>query len=88
MTKSVNVIYYVDVDDNTKASLCAIPSDIDMRLPSVIEYIAETISDTFSKFHALIEEHKIEIAKGVAYHKTSNIGEYEFGVEEVTLFEL
>ena len=35
----VNIIYYVDTDDNTKGPICAIPSDKDLRDSSVIEKI-------------------------------------------------
>ena len=30
MTKKVNIIYYVDTNDNTKGAICAIRSDKDM----------------------------------------------------------
>ena len=31
MSKNVNIVYYTDTNDNTKGSVCAIPSDKDMR---------------------------------------------------------
>ena len=37
--KDIKVIYYVDTDDNIKTTLCAVPSDKDIRSKEVIEFI-------------------------------------------------
>lgn len=86
MSKNIKVIYYVDVDDNTKGTLCAIPSNIDLREPKAINAIASAIHDSGilrPYFHDDCEE----VAKGIAYHETYAIGEYEFGIEEIPLLE-
>ena len=86
-TKKINVIYYVDVDDNTKWCLCAIPSDKDMRCSSIVTKVANKIIEAFGSFHALIVEHSEDIAKAITHHGFSNLGEYEFGIEEIELIE-
>ncbi len=85
MTKKVNIIYYVDTDDNTKGSICAIPSDKDLRNSSVIKNVADEIKNVFEPIHHLMGEHSIDLAKAVCYHGYSNIFKYEFGIEEVPL---
>lgn len=87
MNKNVNIVYYVDIDDNTKGNICAIPSDIDMRDPNIIEKVANAISEVLSPIRPEVEEHKISIATAIAHHKFSNLYDYEFGVEEAALIE-
>ena len=86
MAKQVNVIYYVDIDDNTKGALCAIPSDKDLRNNDVVEAIANAIHDSGILRPYFVDDCK-EVAKGIAFHETYGIGEYEFGVEEIPLLE-
>jgi len=85
--KNVKIIYYVDINTDIKESLCAIPSEIDMRGSEVVNAVAETIGEVFSH-NDFIVEHKTDIAKTIAHHEFANIFEYEFGVEETTLFTL
>ena len=85
--KEIKVIYYVDTDDDTKGTLCAIPSDKDLRSKEVIEFIRHEIYGVFSPtLHIGISESE-EIAKAIAHHEFANIFEYEFGVEEIPMFE-
>jgi hypothetical protein len=83
MTKKVNIVYYVDTDDNTKGPICAIPSDKDLRDSSVIEKITCAIVE--SGILAQFSGFAYEIAKAVTHHGFSNLNEYEFGVEETEL---
>ena len=86
MSKNIKVIYYVDVDDNTKGTLCAIPSDKDLRDPSVIEFIGNEICNS-GILRPFFNDHCEEAAKSIAYHETYGVGEYEFGIEEIPLLE-
>jgi len=83
--EEIKVIYYVDTDDDTKGTLCAIPSKKDMRDSAVIAKIAEQIKNVFEPIHQLMGEHSEEIAKAIAHHEYANMFEYEFGVEEIPL---
>ena len=85
MTKKVNIVYYVDTDDNTKGAICAIPSDKDMRSWSVIEKVACAIVE--SGILAQFSGFAYEIAKAVTHHGFANLGEYQFGVEETELID-
>jgi hypothetical protein len=78
---TIKNIYYVDTSDNTKNSVIAIGSDVDMRSPEVCSKIAEKIGEIFPL--ECISSHKEEIAKCIAHHEFANIFEYEFGVEEI-----
>ena len=85
MSEKVNIIYYVDIDDNTKGCLCAVPSDKDLRDSSIIQKIAESIFE--SGILAQFGGYAHDIAKAVCYHGFANLAEYEFGVEEIPLLE-
>ena len=85
--KKIKVIYYVDTDDDTKGTLCAIPSDKDLRSKEVIEFIRHEIYDVFSPILHIDISDSEEIAKAIAHHEFANIFEYEFGVEEISMFE-
>ena len=86
-TKDIKVVYYVDIDDDTKGTLCAIPSDKDMRDKEVVDFIANEIHTAFvSICHVTINDSK-ELAKGIAYHEYASVCEYEFGIEEIPLLE-
>ena len=85
MSKNVKVVYYVDIDDNTKGCLCAIPSDKDMRDSSVVQKVADTIveSGILAQFGGFAHN----IANAVCHNGFANLAEYEFGVEEIPLIE-
>jgi len=85
MSEKVNIIYYVDVDDNTKGCLCAVPSDKDLRDSSIIQKIAESILE--SGILAQFGGYAHDIAKAVCHHGFANLAEYEFGVEEIPLLK-
>ena len=85
MSEKVSIIYYVDIDDNTKGCLCAVPSDKDLRDSSIIQKIAESILE--SGILAQFGGYAHDIAKAVCHHGFANLAEYEFGVEEIPLLE-
>ena len=86
-TKDIKVVYYVDIDDDTKSILCAIPSDKDMRHQEVVDFIANEIHAAFASIcHVTINDSN-ELAKGIAHHEYASVCEYEFGVEEIPLLE-
>lgn len=85
MIDKVNIVYYVDTDDNTKGAICAIPSNKDMRSSSVIEKVACAIIE--SGILAQFSGFAYEIAKAVLHHGFANLGEYQFGVEETELID-
>ena len=85
MSEKVNIIYYVDIDDNTKGCLCAVPSDKDLRDSSIIQKIAESILE--SGILAQFGGYAHDIAKAVCHHGFAYLAEYEFGVEEIPLLE-
>lgn len=86
MSKQVKVVYYVDIDDNTKGTLCAIPSYKDLREPNVIDAIASAIHES-GILRPYFHDDCQEVAKGIAYHESYCIGEYEFGIEEIPFLE-
>jgi len=83
---TIKVLYYVDVDDNTKGSLMAFPSDKDLRNLETIEEIGKVLHE--SNFGE-----KIGISNAVAYELvyhgeaelTCQMGNYTFGWEETEL---
>lgn len=83
MIDKVNIIYYVDTDDNTKGAICAIPSNKDMRSSVVIEKVMCAIiqSGILAQFSGFAHE----IAKAVTHHGFANLNNYQFGVEETEL---
>lgn len=84
---NIKVVYYIDIDDDTKGILCAIPSDKDMRDKEVVDFIANEIHAAFvSICHVTINDSK-ELAEGIAYHEYASVCEYEFGIEEIPLLE-
>lgn len=87
MSKDIKVVYYVDTDDDTKGTLCAIPSDKDLRDSKIIDFIASEIKKVFEPIHHLMGEHSLEIAKSIAHHEFGDMYEYEFGIEEIPLLE-
>ena len=85
--KDIKVIYYVDTDDNTKTTLCAVPSDKDIRSKEVIEFIRCEIYVALSPIlHIGISDCE-ELAKSIAHYEIADVFEYEFGVEEILLIE-
>ena len=87
MAKDIKVVYYVDVDDDTKGCLCAIPSDKNMRNNDVVDFIADEIHSVLGlSCHLTMEDCK-ELAVSIAYNQFANAHEYEFGVEEIPLLE-
>ena len=86
-TKDIKVVYYVDIDDDTKGTLCAIPSDKDMRDKEVVDFIANEIHAAFASIcHVTINDSE-ELANAIAHHKYASVCEYEFGIEEIPLLE-
>lgn len=86
MTKKAKIVYYVDTDDNTKSSLCAVPSNKDIRGQEMVSELAEMICETFA-WNLLICEHCTNIAKSIAFYGFASFEEYEFGIEEVPLID-
>lgn len=86
MSKTIKILYYVDMDDNTKGSLVAYPSLKDLRNE-------ETIKEIGNILHGANFGEKIGISNSVAwelvYHGeaelTCSMGNYQFGWEEVEL---
>lgn len=84
---TIKILYYVDVDDNTKGSLMAYPSDKELRNLETIEQIGQVL-------HEANFGEKIGISNSVAYelvyHGTAELtcqmGNYEFGWEETELY--
>ena len=85
--KNIKVIYYVDLNDNTKDCLCAVPCGKEMRNPDVVDMIAEQIKEVFEPIHSWMREYSYELARVIAHNEFAKIFEYEFGVEEIPLIE-
>ena len=87
MSKNVNIVYYVDTNDNTKGSICAIPSDKDMRDKDIISKIAVEIecSGFLNDRMNRVDIHSI--ASAIAHGYSCEAFEYEFGIEEIPLIE-
>ena len=85
--KEIKVIYYVDTDDDVKTTLCAVPSDKDIRSKEVIEFIRAEIYGALSPIlHIGISDCE-ELAKSIAHYEIAEVFEYEFGIEEIPLLE-
>jgi len=85
--KDIKVVYYVDTDDDVKGTLCAVPSDKDMRSKEVIEFICKEIYVALSPIlHISISDCE-ELAKSIVHHEIADAFEYEFGIEEIPLLE-
>ena len=85
--KEIKVIYYVDTDDDTKTTLCAVPSDKDIRSKEVIEFIRCEIYGALSPIlHIGISDCE-ELAKSIVHHEIADAFEYEFGIEEIKLLD-
>ena len=86
MSKSINIIYFVDKTDNTKSSICAVTSDKDLRSVDVVANLTEELKSTFAH-NSLTTIHAHSIALSIAHHKYAEMKEYEFGVEEIPMLE-
>jgi len=83
---NINIIYFVDTKDNTKSSICAVPNNKDLRDADIVANLTEELKSIFAR-NSLTTIHAHSIALSIARHKYANMGEYEFGVEEVPMFE-
>ena len=85
MTKNVKVLFYVDVDDNTKTMALAFDSELDLRDKEHIKKAAEALEVAGFGSSFVCET----IAWEVIYHGSAilncTMGKYEFGFEEVEL---
>jgi hypothetical protein len=84
--KKIKHIFYVDGADNTKDTICAFEEHIDLRHKECIEVITEKVKEVFQG-NVFMTEHAKDIAEQVAYCDYTTIDQYDFGVEEITLFE-
>ena len=87
MSKNVNIVYYVDTNDNTKGSICAIPSDKDMRDKDIISKIANEIEESGILNDRMKRVNIRSVAFAIAHGYSCEAFEYEFGVEEIPLIE-
>lgn len=79
-------IYYVDGGDCSTGTICAFEEHIDIRHKDCLNIIAEKIKETFQG-DVFIAEHAKEMAEQIAHYDYAVIDQYDFGVEEITLFE-
>ena len=87
MSKNVNIVYYVDTNDNTKGSICAIPSDKDMSDKDIISKIANEIEESGILNDRMKRTNIHSVAFAIAHGYGCEAFEYEFGVEEIPLIE-
>lgn len=85
MSKNVKVVCYVDTNCGAKWCICAIPSDKDMRDPSVKLAISNEIKSVFGT-NSMVSIHSNEIASSIVHYKYASMKNYEFGIEEIPLF--
>ena len=84
---TIKVLYYVDKDDNTKGSLMAYPSDKDLRFIDIIEKIGQVLHEAnFGEKIGICNSVAYELAYHGSAELTCQMGNYEFGWEEVELF--
>ena len=86
MSKSINVIYFVDKTDNTKSPICAVTNDKDLRDIDFVANLTEELKNTFAH-NSLTTIVAHSIALSIAHHKYAEMKEYQFGVEEIPLFD-
>lgn len=87
MIKKIKVLYYVDINDNTKGCLCAVPSDKDMRSQSVMKKIKEELECANFGSHGVCSHITQSIVYTHSASLTCQMGNYEFGIEEVPVIE-
>ena len=83
----MRVIYFVDSLDNTKDLLCAY-DNLKYRndKDKLAEQIFHQLEDAgFLTMYRGGKEDLVKLAKDLAYNKTANFHEYEFGTEYVPL---
>jgi hypothetical protein len=84
--KKIKRIYYVDGGDYSTGTICAFEEHIDMRYRDCINTIADSLKEVFQG-NVFIAEHAEDIAEQIAYCEYAVLDQYDFGVEEITLFE-
>ena len=84
---TIKVLYYVDVDDNTKGALMAFPSDKDLRNLDTIQQIGQVLHEAHFGDRIGVSN---SVATELVYHGdaelTCQMGKYAFGWEETELF--
>ena len=80
----IKVLYYVDSDDNTKGSLIAFPSNKNLQDTETIEQIMKVLKEW--NFGGEIGIAAFELAYHGYAELSCQMGNYEFGWEEIELF--
>ena len=82
----IKVLYYVDIDDNTKANLVAFPSDKDLHNNETIEQIGKILYEgNFGDKKGISNSVAWEIVHNGVAELSCKMGNYEFGWEEIHL---
>ena len=84
--KTVNIIYYVDLEDNTKGCVCAIPGEM-FKSEKTRKFIANEFSQVFDSIIDNAAQLGDEVAEEILEKGEAEVNEYGFGMETVPLLE-
>ena len=84
---TIKILFYVDIDDNTKGALMAFPSDKDLRNLDTIQQIGQVLHEAnFGERIGISNSVAYELAYNGEAELTCQMGNYEFGFEETELY--
>ena len=83
---TIKVLYYIDSDDNTKGNLMAFPSEKNLRNTETIEQIGQVLHEAnFGDKIGVYNSVAWEVVYNGTAELTCQMGNYEFGWEEIEL---
>ena len=85
--KLIKIIYYVDLEDNTKGCLCAIPENMFRNSEKTRKFIANEFSQVFDPIIDNAAQLGDEVAEEILEKGEAELDEYEFGIETVPCLE-
>ena len=86
MKKNIKVVYYVDTRMDFKSTICAYPSDV--QYEEIIASVSKEIFDAFKEVcHFKSTNETTKIVEDIICKGCGEYGDYEFGVEEIPLYE-
>ena len=84
---TIKVLYYVDVEDNTKGALIAFPIGKELRNKETIATISQVLQEgNFAESEPIANVVAWELVHNNEAELTCTMGKYHFGFEETELF--
>ena len=85
--KTVKIIYYVDIEDNTKGCLCVIPESLFKNSEETRKFIVNEFIQVFGSILDDAARMGTRIAEEILEKGESAFFEYWFGIETVPCLE-